>query len=354
MSPRPHLPGSAAILGAALALHIPVIAPAQIWVLQNRDYFAPLLAETHAAHVNLLFPARSVAFPYARVPGSRVVWNIDLGKETPIVGWENRIASTHAMPTGGTGVGFWLAVGFHMVEDLNKDPSSPIIDTDYRFAAQIKFQHAPLKRWCLGFATCRVGIRLAAGHESTHLGDEFSLAAQREDPAFERVNVSYEFWDAAASFDFDFGLAGELTVRTGAVGLLKPKNGWYSPGSAANPPVLTPSHDNLELIAGGEVSREEVWSSGIPKWLFRRDVGWFVSVEARQRTVYGYHRASRDVPEDQQWSINVMAGLRPTRRFLEKGVPDLYVRWYHGVNPFGQFRSQRNFRLFGIGIHIDT
>jgi hypothetical protein len=73
------------------------------------------------------------------------------------------------------------------------------------------------------------------------------------------------------------------------------------------------------------------------------DKGWrpYLSVDARLRNIYDYHRASPDVPEDRQWSVGGVIGLRNGQtRPNERGVPDLILRGYWGVNHTG-FRSQR-------------
>jgi hypothetical protein len=49
-----------------------------------------------------------------------------------------------------------------------------------------------------------------------------------------------------------------------------------------------------------------------------------------------------------------MIGLRDImRRPKERGAADLYLRFYYGVNPKGQFRSQRDYRLIGLGLRVD-
>ena len=323
--------------------------------MENRGYYQALLAETHAAQVNLLFPASASEFPFAIEAGRRLVWNIDLGKEIPLFGWETDLASKNDLPPGAFGLGLWLPVDFHMIEDIGTDPSNPIIDTDYRFSGMLKAQRglAQNSSVCLGADTCRFGLRLQVGHESTHLGDEFSLAAELNHPNFERINVSYEYWELGASMDFDIG-EGELTTRGGVIRVIDPDKGWYSFDLAeTNNRIIPLSSDPSEWYLGLQWEREERWSTGLLPWLFRKEVGYFLSLEAKERNVYDYQRINRDVPEDERWSFNVMMGLRPARAFLEKGVPDIYLRWYEGVNPFGQFRSQRNFRMFGFGIHVD-
>ena len=57
-------------------------------------------------------------------------------------------------------------------------------------------------------------------------------------------------------------------------------------------------------------------------------------------------------PEDRQWSVNLLAGVRHSRGIGEKRMPSLYWRMYYGVNPWGQLGSQRNYLVFGVGLHL--
>ena len=80
-----------------------------------------------------------------------------------------------------------------MIEDF-KDDSNPIVDTDYRFGFMTKFQ-------CFCLDTMKLGVRFVPwAHESTHLGDEYTIFAQ-QNPSFERINVSHEDWEYGVSLE---------------------------------------------------------------------------------------------------------------------------------------------------------
>ncbi len=91
----------------------------------------------------------------------------------------------HQGTAGSQGFGLWVDVSFHMIEDMGKDPSNPIINTDYRFSlAKLKYYRVvsvsppttganPVRRW-KSFAV-RADLY---HHESTHLGDEFVINGQ--------------------------------------------------------------------------------------------------------------------------------------------------------------------------------
>lgn len=326
----------------ALALLTPFPASAQNkWALRERAYYEPLIADPRAANVNIMFFGLSDEFPFSQEPGRRRVWDISLGKEVPLVGYHSGGDPATELPKGKWGIGLWMPVSFHMVEDF-KDASNPILNTDYRFSGMVKVQ--------LGLTeNARLGGRFQFGHESTHLGDEFSLAARRTRPDFRRINVSYEYWEYGISYETDRGKSENkhhLIFRHGGIGLFKPDKGYYSekllePDGA----VIARSERNFEPFFGFQ-------------WHHKKDLvgGWgpFVSIDARHKTIYDYSKPlDRVVHEDKQMSFNVLFGLRrANQRFLQKAVPDFYIRFYHGVNPAGQFRSQRNYDLFGVGIYV--
>jgi hypothetical protein len=296
----------------------------------DRPYYEPLAAEPRAARIMLVVPSWAKAFPDSVEPGSRFSWQITLGRELPIV-----TASTSRLDGKLTarkwGVGLWIPVAFHMIEDF-KDDSNPIVDTDYRFGAMIKAQYA----WT---GTLRLGGRFVPwAHESTHLGDEYVLRASTN-PSFERVNVSYEYREYGISLERDdlFGPGDTLTARTGGIDPLG-SDGYYDPfllGAAS--PSLTPSRKNFEPSVGFEYRARE--------WRARQA---YVSVDARNRLVYTYHQTAVN-PERRQWSWNVQVGRAVP--FNTKGVPlkAYFVQIYRGVNPYGQLRSQADWWSIGVG-----
>jgi hypothetical protein len=322
-------------LATALVHTVPHLAHAEVWGLEDHSYFDPHISSPRDAMIKILFPAWSDAFQYAQKGGGRLVWDISLGKEIPIVGYAT--TPDDMLPQGRWGVGLWLPVGFHMIEDLTGDDSAPILDTDYRFAAMLKARYAPWDEVWLK-------ARLSVGHESTHIGDEFALAAQRAQADFLRINVSHEDWDAAAGVD---ALVGdhEIDLLAGASGLLRPSRGYYSTSTLETNGVEVPrSHNNLEPY----FSLQYFYLAGLlgswSPWL---------SIDARHRSVYDYTRASAATPEERQWSFNVLVGLRDEEQYYgQKGKIDVYGRLYYGVNPAGQFRNDGDYLLFGIGIHV--
>ena len=52
---------------------------------RDRDYFNPLIAEPRAPQIAFTFPAWTPEFQYSVEPGTRLVWEVSLGREIPIV-----------------------------------------------------------------------------------------------------------------------------------------------------------------------------------------------------------------------------------------------------------------------------
>src|SRR5687767_2738858 len=188
-------------------------------LFRDQPFYDPLKAEEHAARIQLLIPAWSDEFPHSETSGSRFAWQITLGRELPIVTVSSQVADG-SMNGGEWGIGVWTPISFHVIEDF-ADQSNPIVDTDYRFGSMVKFQ-------CGLSDGLRLGVRYVPwAHESTHLGDEYVIIAQRTS-GFERVNVSYEYQSVGVSLEGD-GPLGDDAFKARA-GWLRPfgEDGYYS------------------------------------------------------------------------------------------------------------------------------
>jgi hypothetical protein len=338
-------------LGVVTAVEAAAQAPA--WFLEQHGYYDPVLAEPRAAQTTVLFPAVGDSFPFAVNDRRGLVWDISVGTELPIVGFTTKKGTES--PTGvaahGFGLGVWFPLSFHMIEDMGKDPSNPILNTDYRFGGLVKAQWGlpDDTRW---WSSAHVGAKFQLGHESTHIGDEFTLGALRvHSTTFQRVNVSYEYYDAAGSFEPNLGRDGryQLKFRAGNIWLWRPRDGWYSP-ELLQPfgQFISASKRNHEPYGQFELYRQPEGRLGL-----------IVSADFRNRTIYQYvlapdaTRTNSDEPSE--FSTNIMVGLRQVRSgsgAFGKLVPTYYLRAYHGVNPNGQFRSQSGYTEFGVGVHF--
>jgi hypothetical protein len=298
-----------------------------VWNFEDLPYYEPLKADPRAARMTLIVPAWAKEFPHSFEPGNRFVWQITLGREVPIVGWRTQSDDGRA-GRGEWGVGLWIPVSFHMIED-HKDESAPIVDTDYRYGFMTKFQYGLTEESWLG-------VRLTPwAHESTHLGDEYTIIAQR-DETFERVNPSFEYLEYGISYERMFG-ESMLTVRHGGINL-HGDDGYYSDHLIGDPsPTLTPSEKNFEPSFGVEWRG---WQRG------SREA--FVSLDLRHKLAYKFHRAAGE-EETKHWSYSLAIGRTVPEGTGNIPLKDYFFYVYKGVNPFGQLREQKDFWFAGIG-----
>ena len=173
-------------------------------------------------------------------------------------------------------------------------------------------------------------------HESTHLGDEYVIIAQRA-PGFERINVSYEYQSIGVSLEGDGPLGDDaFKARTG---WLRPfgDDGYYSDHLLGSEiATLTPSQKNTEWSLGGEYQ--------LPEW---RDRHVYASLELRNALVYNYHQTSAN-PERRQWTLNLQLG-RTAEPNARTALKDYFFQVHRGVNPYGQLRSQADYWSVGFG-----
>lgn len=303
------------------------------WWFDDRRYYEPLIAGVREPHLSALFLAAGEPIEFqVSNDDPRMIWDIDVGGELPIVGWEQKDSLRGRVPKGAFAVGLWIPIDFHMIEDLS-DASGPIVNNDYRFGGMLKAQYGlASNRW--------LAARLHFGHESTHLGDEFSIVGQRQFPAtFERINVSWEYLDLGILYEA-FDDARAYSIRGGVTANVKDSYYATDPGSITESPrgPVTPSTNRIDPYVGVDLRWEEI----IGAW----DI--YASSELRWRTIYDYHKPSPDMREDRQASVNIILGSKINGE--NKASP--FVRFYHGVNPHGQFRNQKDYTELGIGIRL--
>ena len=302
------------------------------WQLADRTYYEPLVAEQRAARAFLVFPGWSKEFPHSAKSGNRFAWQITMGREFPMVGWESDPTN---VGKGSWGVGLWIPIAFHMIEDF-KDESAPIVDTDYRFGTMAKFQYYLTD-------TDRLQVRYVPwAHESTHLGDEYTIVAVRR-PGFERINVSYEYQEYGVSWARAIGDAqSSVMVRHGGI-ILHGSDGYYSNHLlGSDEPTLSPSEKNYEPSFGVEY-RLPVRTTG--KLTPRRQ--FIASLDLRHRLQYDFHRAANESEHRRlTWTVAIGRAAVEGQRLLLRSYSLYFTR---GVNPFGQLREQYPYWAAGIG-----
>jgi hypothetical protein len=218
-----------------------------------------------------------------------------------------------------------------------EETSSPVINTDYFFglkAAAVKYTGHPYIR--------NFGLKLVPlFHESTHLGDEFSIHGHHDLPGFRRVNVSYEAWEIAAVInDPDTIQSNLLSAKVGFHGLWNPANGYYATDSleTKNRPA-PPTERNYEYYIQLNLQRTKGFLCS-EKWMN------VLSVEANNRLKFSYDES---IPEKRSWSLNLYAGWK---YMAQKSGHNLgfFFRYYAGIIPNGQFRNTGGYRYAGLSL----
>jgi hypothetical protein len=318
---------------------------------RDRDFFNPLIAEPRAPQIAFNFPMWAPEFEFSVEPGTRLVWEIALGREIPIFTWANFDDAVRAK--GSQGFGVWVDVSVHMIEDMGKDPSNPIINTDYRFSlAKVKYYRVLSMSEPVGTQRSWRSVAIRGDlyhHESTHLGDEFVVNGQGAHPDFERQNVSFEFYDITGAYNWERNDGLLHSVRGGTTGLVKPSHGYYSDHTLMYPesrPVLK-SERNFEPYVQYEFHAPHRQREGkMQRWAL------FTSVDLRRRIVLDFNKPTEDTKEDTQWSLNLLGGVRSWSGFQRFSIKEIYGRVYRGVNPHGQLRNQKDYWQAGIGVNF--
>jgi hypothetical protein len=221
--------------------------------------------------------------------------------------------------------------------DMFEMNTAPVINTDYFFglkAAAVKYMDNPYIR--------NIGLKVVpVFHESTHIGDEFSIHGYNDLPGFRRVNVSYEAWEIAAVInDPDTIKSNLISAKVGFHGLWNTSKGYYTTDSLETKGVLAPpSEKNYEYYLQLNLQRTRGFLCS-DRWMN------IVSIEANNRLKFSYDEA---VKETRSWNINLYLGWKYMSQKSGHNV-GFFFRYYAGIMPYGQFRNTGGYRYAGLSI----
>ncbi len=234
--------------------------------------------------------------------------------------------------------------------DFFERSTAPVVNTAYRFGApEFAFIHRIgrgfFKNYTVKFSPMK--------HECTHIGDELTIMRINEGLPITRVNVSYNYTELALTLnDPDGSLRSNHGFRTGLLLLHNFHGGWYNMMDVEGDCTkLTTSKSPYELYFQYQYQTNEN----------RNHFQGVASIELRNRVKYAYPSYDTDkegtwietiTPEKRIWTVNAFLGFRychPKRNgyFSKVGIG---LRAYHGINPYGQFRSQQDFSQFGVAL----
>ncbi len=260
---------------------------------------------------------------------SRPFMEIHLGTELPVYYLLNKKKNFKFSTSG--------YIGNILLIDMFENSTAPVINTDYFFglkAAAIKYiDHAFVRN---------IGLKLVPlFHESTHIGDEFSIHGYQDLPDFRRVNVSYEAWEIAAVLnDPDTIKSNLFSAKVGFHGLWNQAKGYYSTDSLETKNRLAePSSKNYEYYIQLNLQRTKGFLCS-ERWMN------VISVEASNRLKFSYDET---IPEKRNWNVNFYFGWQ---YITEKSGRNLgfFFRYYTGIIPNGQFRNTGAYRFAGLSL----
>ena len=260
---------------------------------------------------------------------SRPFIEVHLGTELPIYYLMNR-NSNFKFSTSGF-------IGNILLIDMFEQNTAPVINTDYFFglkAAAVRYLDHPFVR--------NVGLKVVpVFHESTHLGDEFSIHGYNDLPWFRRVNVSYEAWEIAAVLnDPDTIQSNLFSAKVGLHGLWNQAKGYYTTDSLETKGVMAPqSEKNYEYYIQLNLQRTRGFLCS-DRWMN------LLSIEASNRLQFSYDEA---VPETRSWNLNLYIGWQYLAKKSGRNL-GFFFRYYAGIIPNGQFRNTGGYRYAGLSI----
>ena len=226
--------------------------------------------------------------------------------------------------------------------DMFEELTAPVINTDYWFGTQIKFISYPFK--ANKFAK-NISVNFQPiFHESTHIGDEFSIHGYNNIPDFHRINISYEAWNLSVTLNDPDTLKGNIiSVKAGIQNLWTVNDGYY----------VT---DSLE-VKGETIPKSSRTAEYYFLVNYQRTEGFMcserweniISLEASNRVKFSY---TEDIEETRAWNYNLYFGWMykvSNKPFRNIGF---FIRHYQGINPHGQFRDTENFKFTALSISL--
>lgn len=245
-----------------------------------------------------------------------------------------------------------MPVSFSVWWDLSEERTAPILNTDYRFAF-LEFNYS---RNLNSNLIKNAGVRfIPLFHESTHIGDEYTLSRVRDSIPAQRINVSYETFELAFMINDPYNMKiRNSSFRMGAKFLHNPKKGYYTA-------------DTLDVSQQIQIMSSKRWVEPYIQYQFQNPDGWLsgkrmmflLSVDFSLRVRYGYPVFYRNnsgdlvetaVNEGYRISCSSLAGWRVLKSNSEMSDLGVFLKAYTGINPHGQFRNNNNYNWIGLTV----
>jgi hypothetical protein len=204
------------------------------------------------------------------------------------------------------------------------------------------FLHFNIYNWALKLSFLK--------HESTHIGDELTIKKEDQNLPITRINVlrnyaeiTFTLNDPDSQFRLNQGFKFGFLFNYNYF-----KNGWYSVlETEADPDLVESSRIPFEVIAQYQYQSPP----------FSKGFQVVASAEYRLRERHKYpfsysgsmKNSFQDDPPNLVNCFNIFAGIRydnqKSNYFSKIGMG---VRYYFGLNPYGQFRSMPEYQQIGL------
>jgi hypothetical protein len=319
----------------------------KFYLLRDYLYFKPALADIRRPTFSMRF-YYDEAVKYSDLTvtsGKHKFWDVAFGGSFPMLGYKRQDPlNNNRMQT--VGAALFIDASACMLLDFDT-PSADVINTDFRLGAGIAARpFSPVKN---------LALRLKAFHESTHIGDEYTLTAEAQ-AAFRRYNVSYEAVELFLAYDYyhqpsqnswDFAYA---RLYGGGRWL---NSSVYEDFRDPSPARALRTKDKNEAQYGGEFflrGSSLISGEDCSSWSFFKNI---VKPQYLVLAADFYRRDKYDVIAPiKTWSYNIVAGLVYGDYFGDARTTKLLLNYYHGVNPHGQLRMDE-ISYLGISYRLD-
>lgn len=239
--------------------------------------------------------------------------------------------------------------------DFFDKTTAPVVNTDFRAGAPtVAFIHRldnqKPRRFLYNYSLSVSPFK----HESSHIGDEQQIRRIDSKYALRRVNVSYNYCELALTLNEPENTHQIYhTFRIGGMFLLSPQASWYS--------VIEEAGDGSSVYVHKRVSPWEAYLQyQFQSPATRLGLQAVASYELRNRVKYGYDLSlvegefDNPMPDSRSFSHNVFVGLRVhSRRYRGYfSTKSFGIRYYHGICPYGMFRSIAGYSSIGISVIV--
>jgi hypothetical protein len=232
--------------------------------------------------------------------------------------------------------------------------TSPIINTAYRFGVFdtcfLYRMDSPLSVFPY-FSIYNWAVKLSLlKHESTHIGDELAIFLKDHNFPITRIDVLSNYAEIVFTLnDPDNKPRLNHGIRFGFLFNYNYfKNGWFN---------VMETEADIDLVEPSKIPFELYLQYQYQSALFSHGFQIIISVEYRLRERYKYpfsysgamKGSYQDNPPNLVNCFNIFAGIRYDNQkhnyFSKIGVG---MRYYFGINPYGQFRSMPYYNQVGL------